>query len=58
MKYEIIVKDINNITNPVKIDCFNVEAYNKADAMDIAHPLADKKHPHIKKLLEIREIRF
>ena len=56
MKYEVIVKDIKNITSPVVVGSFIVEAQDRSEAMDKAHSRADKEFSDTKKLVELRKI--
>lgn len=56
MKYEVTVKDISNISSPLIVDVFLIEADGKDEAMDKAHSRAEKEFPYLKRLVVLRKI--
>ncbi len=57
MRYEIIVKDIKDISKPIVIMSeIVIESDSKSCAIDEAHRIAEEKWPKVKRLVEVRQI--
>lgn len=54
LEFLLTIYDIKDIAQPVKVDEIRIFAESKADAMDEAHTVSERKYPHIKRYIEIR----
>jgi len=56
--YIATIYDIKNIQKPKLIDEIKIDAYNKAEAIDVSHTEAEKLYPTIKRMINIHQITF